>query len=119
MALLFLPEDQPDGYDKREVVDMLMIHNLVVLELVSQGDCSEPTDALQKQNDAMRRSFLKGSYPDVANLMYFYDLWARYCDVQNINARVARDLDLVQSIYSLCECYCRHPAPITTAHLAA
>jgi 5'-deoxynucleotidase YfbR-like HD superfamily hydrolase len=119
MAMLFLPEDHPDGYDKREVLDMLLIQNLAEVELAPQGDSSEPTDDLQKQNDAMRRLFLKGSYPDVANLMFYYDLWARYCDGQNINARVARDLDLVQSIYSFCECYCRHPERFTTEEVAA
>ncbi|WP_461370577.1 HD domain-containing protein, partial [Candidatus Darwinibacter acetoxidans] len=42
MAMLFLPEYHPKGYNKREVMDMLLIQNLAEVELLSKGPPLNP-----------------------------------------------------------------------------
>ncbi|MDE5820394.1 MAG: HD domain-containing protein, partial [Lachnospiraceae bacterium] len=97
MAALFLPEEyNVDGYIKKEILDMIMIHDMAEAEL---GDgvlpLNEPTSVLESHNYVMKKLFLKGTYPDIANLTYYYNVWTGYYNGININAKVARDVNLI------------------------
>lgn len=115
MAALFLPEEyNADGYIKKEILDMIMIHDMSEAEL---GDrvipLNEPTSDLEPQNHVMKKLFLKGTYPDIANLTYYYNIWTGYYNNININAKVARDVNLVQTVYTFLEYYGRYPEKFT------
>lgn len=60
---------------------------------------------MREQNDILRKLFLKGTYPDMANMTYYYNVWTGYYNGLNINAKIARDINLIQSVYTFCE-YC-------------
>jgi len=105
LAMFFLPEAyNQDGYNKREILDMLLIHDFAQIEneISFKETVAMHRSDLQK-NDFMRKLFLKGTYPDVANLTHFYDLSVGYCNGTSLNARIAHDINALQSIYTYFE----------------
>lgn len=100
MALVFLPQESNEqGYNKQEIMDMLMVHDMAEAMLGdSSGNLSEPTKELKEQNAVLKTMFLKGTYPEVANLTHYYNVWSGYYQGQNINARIARDINLIQTV---------------------
>ena len=111
MAMLFLPEKMElEHYDKHAILDMLLIHDMAEAVMGDQViTLNEPQSALKEQNSIMRKLFLKGTYPAIANLSYFYDVWDSYYDDLNINAQFARDINLIQSVYTFFEYYLAYP----------
>lgn len=111
MAMLFLPEHMghPE-YDKREILDMLLVHDLAKAETGDQREPYNDRDKdMQKRNAVLRKLFMKGTYPCMANLTYYYNIWTGFYNGTNINARVARDMDILQTVYTFCEYYQRYP----------
>ncbi len=119
MAMLFLPEEvNEEDYCKREVLDMLLIHDLAEAKLGDQVlNLNEPRKELAIQNKVLRRLFLKGTYPDIANLSYYYNIWTGYYNGTRFNARLARDVNLVQTVYTFCEYYHKYPEAFCTEDL--
>ncbi len=119
MAVLFLPEEcNVEGYIKREILDMIIIHDMAEAELEDRViPLNEPTMDLESQNHIMKKLFLKGTYPDIANLTYYYNIWTGYYNGININAKVARDVNLVQTVYTFLEYYCRYEDKFTEDEL--
>lgn len=111
IAMMFLPEEyEADGYSKKEILDMLLIHDLAESALGDQQiNLAEPQKELKSQNEVLKKLFLKGTYPGVANLTYYYNVWTGYYNGLNINSRVARDLNLIQTVYTFCEYCCAYP----------
>ena len=100
MAMIFLPaEYNEQNYCKQEILDMLLVHDMADAIVGEKKDhLSEPTRELKGQNAVLRKLFLKGTYPEVANMMQYYDVWTRYFEGTGINARVARDINLIQTV---------------------
>ena len=111
MAMLFLPDEyDSEDYNKKEILDMLLVHDLAEAVLGDQEiKLNEPQKELKAQNEELRKLFLKGTYPDIANLTYYYNVWTGYYNGININARAARDLNLLQTVYTFCEYCCEYP----------
>lgn len=111
MAMFFLPEEyNMDGYSKKEVLDMLLIHDMAEAAIGDQTtSLIEPKKELKEQNDVLKKLFLKGTYPNIANLTYYYNIWTGYYNDININARIARDINLLQTVYTFCEYFCKMP----------
>ena len=111
LAMIFLPDECDDqGYSKREVLDMLLVHDMaeaVLGDLPSQ--LSEPTKELKTQNALIRKLFLKGTYPEVSNMTHYYNVWVGYYNGQNINARIARDINLIQTVNTFFDYFLRSP----------
>lgn len=107
MAMMFLPEEaNADGYCKREILDMLLIHDMAEGILGDQvTSLSEPKKDLKVQDQVLRKLFLKGTYPEMANMTHYYNVWTGYYNGLNINARIARDINLIQTVYTFCEYY--------------
>lgn len=108
MAMFFLPEEcDMEGYSKKEILDMLLIHDMAEAALGDQEtSLSETKKELKTQNEVLRKLFLKGTYPGMGNLTYYYNIWTGYYNGVNSNARTARDINLLQSVYTFFE-YCR------------
>ncbi len=111
MAMFFLPDTMEDNaYSKREIMDMLLIHDLAEAELGDQlMPLDEPTSDLKIQNSVMRKLFVKGTYPEVANMTNYYNIWTGYYNGINLNAKIARDINLIQTVYTFCEYYTKYP----------
>ena len=116
MAMMFLPEESDDeGYCKREILDMLLVHDMAEAVVGDQAiDLAEPMKELKMENDVLRKLFLKGTYPDIANLTHYYNVWTGYYSGLNINARTARDLNLLQTVYTFFEYYTMYPENFST-----
>lgn len=110
LAMLLLPEETKyEGYNKKEILDMLLIHDMAQTVQGEKG--GQPVTKkleFKAENVIMRKFLLKGTYPDVANLTYFYNVWTGYYNGLNINAKIAQDINLIQSIYTFCEYYCEN-----------
>ncbi len=100
MAMVFLPQEIGEqGYNKQEIMDMLLVHDMAEAILGDMSEqLSEPTKELKRQNLVLRKWFLKGTYPEVANLTHYYNIWVGYFTAQNINSRIARDINLIQTV---------------------
>ena len=115
LAMLFLPNKlNHEDYIKHEVLDMLLIHDMAEAKLGDQVlDLSEPSRTLNEHNKIMRKLFVKGTYTNVANLTYYYNIWTGYYYGVNINAKIARDINLIQSTYTFCEYCVKYPNQFT------
>ena len=115
MAMLFLPqENNTEGYSKQEILDMLLVHDMAEAIVGDQTiSLNEPTGELKSQDEVLKKLFLKGTYPDIANLTHFYNVWTGYYNGININARTARDINLIQTVYTFCEYYIMYPEHFT------
>ena len=111
LAMIFLPEeyDEPK-YNKLEILNMLLIHDMAESII---GDVpsllSEPTRDLKEQNRLLRKLFLKGTYPEVANMTHYYNVWTGYYTGQNINARIARDINTIQTACTFFDYFIKTP----------
>ena len=119
MAMFFLPEEHNmEGYSKKEVLDMLLIHDMAEAAIGDQTtSLIEPKKELKEQNDVLRKLFLKGTYPNIANLTYYYNIWTGYYNGINTNARIARDMNLLQTVYTFCEYFCKNPDKFTATQV--
>src|SRR5699024_1062227 len=90
--------------------DMLLVHDMAEAIVGDQTiSLCGPTKELKSQNEVLKKLFLKGTYPDIANLTHYYNVWTGYYNGININARTARDINLIQTVYTFCEYYCIYP----------
>lgn len=115
MAMVFLPTEYPEQhYNKQTVLDMLLVHDMaegILGDVPSQ--LSEPTKELKAENALMRKLFLKGTYPEVANMTHYYEVWADYFEGTNINARIARDVNLIQTVNTFFAYFSEQPTRYT------
>ena len=118
MGMLYLPDEidyRGNDYDKEKILKMILIHDLG--EAVT-GDIAKP---LKKENPrheeeedkVMRKLMLKGTYESVENLNDYYLLWDEFNKSESINAKIAKDLDVIQMLYQFCKYYLRYPSKFT------
>ena len=111
MAMIFLPEEyDAPNYNKSEILNMLLIHDMADAML---GGCSnviaDPDKDLKVQNDHIKKMFLKGTFPEVANMTYYYNIWTGYFNRKSINSRIARDINLIQSVDTFFRSFSKNP----------
>ncbi len=111
LAMIFLPgEYKEQSYNKQEILDMLLIHDMAEAILGDDaGHLCEPTKELKRQDRLLRKLFLKGTYPEVANMSHYYNVWEAYYTGQSINARIARDINLIQTVNTFFCYLCQEP----------
>jgi 5'-deoxynucleotidase YfbR-like HD superfamily hydrolase len=100
MAMIFLPEEcNAQGYNKAEILDMLLVHDMADAVLGKRTEelaCSDKN--LKEQNEQIKKMFLKGTFPEVANMTHYYNIWTGYYNNRNINSRIAKDINLIQTV---------------------
>ena len=111
LAMIFLPHEyREQNYSKQEILDMLLVHDMAEAFIGdTAGDLSEPTKELKRQNALLRKLFLKGTYPEIANMTYYYNVWTQYFEGQSINARIARDINLIQTVNTFFTHFAKDP----------
>ncbi len=117
MGMIYLPNEYSEqSYDKQAILDMILLHDMAEAILGDHhGALSEPTKELKRQNELLRKILLKGTYPEVANMTRYYDAWVEYYYAQSINARVARDINLLQTVNTFFSYFVKDPASYTLA----
>lgn len=104
LGMLYLPEKRPKkeqykGYEKNKILNYLLIHDLAETYTGDKLPEEKVTFHVQNENDCMLRIFMHDMYSNVANMDYYRKIWVKNDD---INAKVARDIDIVQAIYQYC-----------------
>lgn len=109
VGLLYLPDEFDDAeYDKQSILQMLLIHDLG--ETVT-GDINRPEKIKnlkhydEEENKVMHSLMFSGTYPASPNLNHYLDLWENWENKSNINYKIAKDIDNIQTIYQYCD-YC-------------
>ncbi len=117
LAMIFLPQEySEEGYNKQEILDMLLVHDMAQAILGNaETDAFSVTNALNEQNAILRKMFLKGTYPEVANLTRYYNVWTGFFNGKNINARIAKDINLIQTVNTFFACFEKHPEQFDTS----
>jgi len=118
LGLMFLPDTYPghDDYSKDHILKLILIHD--VAEAVT-GDIPKPIkdlnpDYYRKQEDEEMGIFLlRGSYPGFADMPDYYNIWKSWNDKNDINGRIATELDVIQCLFQLLEYVNEYPLNFT------
>lgn len=101
MALLTLPDSIPheEEYDKQGIVMMLLVHDLAEAYI---GDIFDKTEGIKRSERGwMEYLSMLGVYsemPDLSSLLTTFDEFEKG---ESINARIARDMDIIDSYIKL------------------
>lgn len=112
LALLYLPDNyDADGYNKDSILKMLLIHDWA--EAIT-GDINKPHkthEDYQYEKKLMRMILLKGTYPSIANLSRYFDVWEEFESKfkNSENTKIAKDIDCIQALHQFCNYHIRHP----------
>lgn len=113
VGLLYLPDEFDDPeYDKQSILQMLLIHDL---SETATGDINRPEKLKnlkhydEEENKVMQSLMFSGTYPTSPNLNHYLDLWENWDNKSNINYKIAKDIDNIQTIYQYCDYHLAHP----------
>lgn len=91
---------------------MLLIHDLGERDT---GDipCEEKLKDLdyynRKEYRVMKDLWYNSTYPQMGNFYLYDDCWEKWYKQDNVNARIAKDIDEIQAIYQFCLYYLQYP----------
>ena len=103
IGLVCLPnsdEDMPD-YNKQEILNMLLIHDLAETKLndIPKYEKVNYPDYNRLENLEMLALLLKGTYGSMDVLTPYVNAWDEWYKYDSINAKIAKDIDVIQAIY--------------------
>lgn len=102
LALLFLPSCTNDGtYDKRTVLDMLLIHDLAEAITGDKLPREKDEEYHKKELKIFGDIKLWSTYADMADLREVATLWREFDAGETLNARIARDIDKLENLLQL------------------
>ncbi len=117
IGTFYLPDGSDEkGYCKDSILKMLMIHDIAE---VQTGDISRPEKEKNRpyydhlERTAMHNVLFAGSYPGSVSMDKYLNLWNDWDDGQSINALIAKDIDVIQTMCRFCEYYLEHPDKFT------
>jgi len=109
IAAMYLPnKSEEKEYNKNKILNMLLIHDLGE---TSTGDVPRPEkEQHQKyyddqENSAMNKIIFSGTYPNANSMGFLSSGWEAWYLNEDINSKIARDIDTVQAIYQFCIYY--------------
>lgn len=112
MGIMYLPEqvdhlqdkENYSDYDKHKILQLLLIHDLgeAVIGDIIRG---EKEESKKKEEEEAINEIIKKYFPQDAN--EYFQLWkdSESGMPQNINAKIAKEIDYIQGVYQFC-CYC-------------
>ncbi|MBQ2718432.1 MAG: HD domain-containing protein [Clostridia bacterium] len=113
VGLLFLPKDYPQdsSYDKQKILNMLLIHDLAETELEDIAKYEKPKypDYNERENYKIMSLFLKGTYKNIDSMSDYVYAWDEWYEQKTLNAKIAKDIDVIQAIYQFLLYYLKHP----------
>jgi nucleoside phosphorylase/5'-deoxynucleotidase YfbR-like HD superfamily hydrolase len=103
LGLTFLPDTNPDlpTYDKQQILMTLLIHDLAesITGDVPFSKVTEETKA--REREAYQYISVCGTYPGIATLEPYYELWLDFERGSTENAKIARDIDKLENLVQL------------------
>ena len=119
LGMFLLPEEYSGdpAYSKQKILELVLIHDLAeaVTGDIRRPDKEEKRDYYKKlENDEMGILLLRGTYPGMPSQYQRYKLWQKWDEQhRDINGRIAKELDLIQTMYMLLTYYGQHPDQFT------
>ena len=104
IGLVLLPQRDPsqEGYSKKEILDMLLLHDLGEVKVGDHDILASDQEKMfydTQEDAAIRTLFEKGTYTQIANLSIYYSQWSTFQNAMDINAKIAHDIDVIHTIY--------------------
>lgn len=103
LALLYLPEVHAEwiDYQKKRVLDMILVHDLA--EAIAGDTAVEDRDDARVDDERRAGEYISacGTYLNVADLDFVSEYLEEFERGANLNARIARDVDLVENLMQL------------------
>ncbi len=122
IGLVFLPNEDPsiEGYDKDNILKMLLIHDLAETKLGDIPKYDKPylPDYDSSENDVMLSIFLKGTYSGIGVMNEYVDSWREWYAQSTENAKIAKDIDTIQAVYQFLEYVTKYPDHFDEARIA-
>ncbi len=115
IALVNLPEtdESTPEYNKKRILDMLLIHDLAETKL---GDIPKPDKERDEyrnypaiENETALSIFLKGTYSQIDSMDTYVKAWDEWYKRETPNAKIAKDIDTIQAIYQALDYYGKFP----------
>jgi nucleoside phosphorylase/5'-deoxynucleotidase YfbR-like HD superfamily hydrolase len=105
LATVYLPEMEPawDGYNKQEVVNLLLFHDIGEYKDGDVPQAKKTELDVEKEADAIQYLAACGTYLGVADLSFLYSRWQCFETDDGQNARIARDIDRLEYLVQLYE----------------
>jgi 5'-deoxynucleotidase YfbR-like HD superfamily hydrolase len=119
IGLLFLPEndEKHDDYSKAIILQMLLIHDMAKPIIIDDINNLEKTGDRERYNQiedhTMKKLLLKGTYPDMGNLYPYIEIWNKWMEGTTFNAKIAKEIDIIQRLYMLMHYHLKHPKEVT------
>ncbi len=108
MGMLYLPETAPagkayKGYQKEAILRCLLTHDLAERYVGDKLPEETTQEHKIKENEWMHKIFMHDTYNEIANMDAYRDIWENFdLSSGNINGRIAKEIDIIQSIYQFC-----------------
>lgn len=103
IGLVFLPLENSEikGYNKQQILNMLIVHDLAetTLKDIPKYEKVNYPDYEKTENHVMLSVLLKGTYGSIDCMTDYADAWDEWYAMQTENARIAKDIDVIQAIY--------------------
>ena len=113
IGLIYLPNDDSTlaEYDKQKILNMLLIHDLAETRLsdIPKYEKVNYPNYNQIENDTMLSILLKGTYESIGAMTPFVEAWDSWYKMNDINSKIAKDIDTIQAIYQFLVYYTTMP----------
>lgn len=102
IALFLLPdfwktEPEEEKYDKREIIDMLLIHDLAEAKVHDIPTFLKNNDHEEKEREVFDEIEMLGTYKELPKLDYIKVLHRKFETRNTFNARVAKEIDILEN----------------------
>ncbi len=99
MAMILLPDDcDVPGYDKNRIAKMLMIHDFAEIRT---GDIIAPLKNIDPSYEYEENLAMESILNEIGS-DELIEIWNEWCDLETYNSKVAKDLDVLQSVAAFC-----------------
>jgi putative hydrolase of HD superfamily len=103
LAYIYLPEAAPEiaGYDKREILDMLLAHDLAEAYTGDLLPSERGSSKLKEERETFGYIGALGTFEGVGNMDRLRALWENFEDRASENAKIAKDIDRLECLLQL------------------
>jgi 5'-deoxynucleotidase YfbR-like HD superfamily hydrolase len=103
LAYIYLPEIAPEviGYDKREILDMLLVHDLAEAYIGDLLPHERDQNKIKQERDTYGYIGALGTLDGIANMERVRTLWENFETGASENARIAREIDRLECLTQL------------------
>jgi HD domain len=102
--LLYLPEEEPrwKGYEKREILDTILIHDSAEAYVGDLLPHQKNQAAREREEETFDYLGVLSTYTELGNLERVRTLWENFEQRSTLNGRIAHEIDRLENLIQLC-----------------